>query len=80
MVKTSKVSELNPGHEDSSEHIIENNLQSYEDKQMEINTRRDEFSLALVTDSYEKLSFKHLWRPIGSHASTIEQSQSRQEF
>ena len=73
-MKSSKVSVLNAGQEDSSEHIIENNLQSYEDKQEEINTRRDTFSLALVTDSYERLSFKHLWRPIGSHANNLEQS------
>ena len=71
MLKTKKVSVFNVGQEDSSEHIIENNLQSYEDKQKEINIRRDEFSLALVTDSYERLSFKHLWRPLGSHASNL---------
>ena len=43
----------------------ENDFTAVEDAQRLINTGRDEMSVALVTDTFERLSYKYLLRPLG---------------
>ena len=43
----------------------ENDFTAFEDAQRLINTGRDKMSVALVTDTFERLSYKYLLRPLG---------------
>ena len=65
MDRNNKVSVINVEEEASGQNNIESNLAAYEEKQKAIAEKREEYSIGMVMDSYERLSLTYLWRPAG---------------
>ena len=65
MGKDNGVSVINVEGKVSPQNTIETALAAYEEKQKAITDRREEYSIGMVTDSYERLSLTYLWRPVG---------------
>ena len=55
-MERNKVSVINVDGKSSPKNTIETNLAAYEEKQKAISDRRKEYSIGMVTNSYERLS------------------------